>query len=147
MNSGIEKIRLLRKSELTGSAYFEFVPGGYTGNHWLDEAVYLTGEVFELIDSAFVKVLPNFGHYAPNEISRGNWELITNELRETERTLATAAVPADIREKVRLRDDFETLFYDHFDDARGALIKLIAELLGWLRAQLKKHERVSVLGI
>ena len=150
MNSGnteIEKIKLLRKGEFTGSVYFEFVPGRYTGNHWEETAVYLADEVFELIEPAFVKVLPGFGHYAPNEISRSNWELIIMEFQAVKETLVKASTPAEVREKLWLRGKYETLFFEHFDESRDAVLKLITELLAWLKVQLKTHEKVSVLGI
>ena len=147
MNSDIEKIRLLKKGEFTGSLYFEFVPGAYTGNHWQENAVYLSDEVFELIEPVFTKVIPSFGRYSPNEISRGNWELIILEFQAVKETLVKASTPADIREKIWLYGKFETLFFEHFDDARFALLKLITELSAWLNIQLRTHEKVSVLGI
>lgn len=147
MNSEIEKIRLLRKGEFTGTLYFEFVPGGYTGNHWQENAVYLSDEVFELIESVFVKVIPNFGRYAPNEISRSNWELIIMEFQALKETLVKAATPAELREKMWLAGKFETLFFERFDESRFAVLKLITELNAWLNVQLETHEKVSVLGI
>lgn len=147
MNSEIEKIRLLRKGEFTGTLYFEFVPGGYTGNHWQENAVYLSDEVFELIEPVFVKVIPSFGRYSPNEISRSNWELIINEFQALKAALVKASTAADVREKIWISEKFETLFFEHFDDARFAVLKLITDLNAWLSVQLRTHEKVSVLGI
>ena len=147
MNSGIDKIKLLRKGEFTGTLYFEFAPGGYTGNHWQENAVYLSEEVFELIEPVFVKVIPSFGRYAPNEISRSNWELILMELQALKETLVKASTPADVGERMWISEKFETPFSERFDDARFAVLKLITDLHAWLDVQLKSHEKVSVLGI
>ena len=147
MNSEIEKIKLLRKGEFTGTLYFEFAPGGFSANHWQESSVYLSDEVFELIESAFVKVLPSFGRYSPNEISRSSWKLIIMELQALKETLVKASALADLREKMWLSKKFETLFFEHFDAARFAVLKLITDLNAWLDVQLRTHEKVSVLGI
>ena len=147
MNSEIEKIKLLSKGEFTGTLYFEFAPGGFSANHWQETSVYLADEVFELIEPVFVKVIPNFAHYSFNEISRGDWELILMEFQALKETLVKASMPADIREKIWLYGKFETLFSEHFDDARCAVLKLVTDLYAWLDVQLRTHEKVSVLGI
>ena len=145
--SEIEKIRLLRKGEFTGSLYFEFVPGGYTGNHWQENAVYLSDEVFELIEPVFVKVIPSFGRYSPNEISRINWELIINEFQALKAALVQASALAEVRERMWCSKKFERLLFEHFDTSRCAVLKLMTDLNAWLDVQLATHETVSVLGI
>ncbi|HEY8561888.1 MAG TPA: hypothetical protein VIL74_16060 [Pyrinomonadaceae bacterium] len=145
--SEIEKIRLLREGEFTGTLYFEFAPGGFSGNHWREDSVYLSDEVFELIEPVFVKTIPGFGRYSPNEISRSDWELIINEFQALKETLVRASALSELREKMWFYGKYETLFFDRFDESRFAVLKLITDLNAWLRVQLTTHEKVSVLGI
>jgi hypothetical protein len=59
------QIHLIRdKRQLEGTAYFEFLPGRYTGQHWNEKSVYLDEEVLGLIEKPFMDSLPSYDHYA-----------------------------------------------------------------------------------
>ena len=147
-NSIIENIKLIiGTSELRGGGYFEFAPGSYTEKHWQKDWVYLEEEVFLLLEPVSMKIIPCFGGDSPNEISRSNWLLIIERFKTLKIILKNASSIADIRGNIRFSESFETVFFEHFDECRNAVIKLITDLTKWLDAQLKTHEKISVLGI
>jgi hypothetical protein len=146
--SNSSKIRLITDTgELAGTAYFEFALGKYAEKHWQKGWVYLEEEGMLLLEPVFVKIIPNFGWYSINEISRNNWGLILGELKKLKESLKKAAAASELRMPLRFSDEFEQGFFENFDEYRKALIDLIAALTKWLKIQLKTHETISVLGL
>ncbi len=112
-------IRLIHNTaELSGTWYFEFLPGVYRDKCWNEESVFLAEDVFGLVESIIARHEPQFDHYAFVEIRRPVWVPILKELEQL------AATP------------------DHAEVA-----KLAADLAFWLHEKLVQHECVSVLGM
>jgi hypothetical protein len=148
IDSETENIKLITDTrELEGTCYIEFAPGGYERKHWQKNFVYLEQGVFLLFEPIFVKIVPCFDWYGVNEISRSNWLLIIEELKQLKETLKQASDFSDIRGKIRLSKSFETLLFERSEECRKSVIKLITDLSKWLKIQLKTYETVSVLGI
>ncbi|MDY3555944.1 hypothetical protein R5W24_005090 [Gemmata sp. JC717] len=112
-------IRLIRDTaELSGTCYFEFLPGPYRGRCWNAGSVFLAEDVFGLIEPVIARHVPEFDHYSFVAVGRATWERVIPDLG---REAAASA-----------------------DRAFGALA---GELAAWLREQLDDHECVSVLGM
>lgn len=111
-------IRLIRDTaELSGTCYFEFLPGPYRDKCWNEGSVFLAEEVFRIIEPIIARNEPQFDRYSFVGIRRPTWERILPEL---ERLAATD---------------------------RGEVAVLAGELVAWLQQQLTENECVSVLGL
>ena len=61
----MEPIELIQSTAaLEGTAYFEFLPGPYHGDHWGEASVFVQEQVFCLIESALQRHHPGFDHYS-----------------------------------------------------------------------------------
>jgi hypothetical protein len=115
----MRSIRLIRnKAQLSGTCYFELLPGRYQGKCWNDGAVFLTQEAFGLIDLIIMRHEPKFDHFSFVAIQRSAWERIIPEIE----LMAT-----------------DSLSIEHAELAR--------ELSAWLREQISKHKCISILGL
>lgn len=112
-------IHLIRSTaELSGTCYFEFLPGPYRDECWNEGSVFLAEDVFGLIEPIIARHEPDFDHYSFVVIHRPTWERVLPELDRL------AATSGDRRVK-----------------------SLAGELTTWLRDQLVEHSCVSVLGV
>jgi hypothetical protein len=125
-------IRLIRDlAELSGTCYFEFLPGKYRGKCWNTQSVFLAEDVFGWFEPIIARHEPKFDHYAFVEIRRPTWELILAELDQVASPSAGLQLAAPTAGVV----------------CRTEVAELAAELASWLREQLAHFESVSVLGI
>ena len=112
-------IRLIRNTaELSGTCYFEFLPGEYRNQCWNEGSVFLAEDVFGLVEPIIAHHEQAFNHYTFVGIRRPTWERILPELDRL-------AAASDCRE----------------------ITTLAVELAAWLRGQLTEHACVSVLGM
>jgi hypothetical protein len=146
----MKPIKVIRSpAELEGTAYFEFLPGPYRGDHWVNGSVFVQEQVFCLIESALQRHHPGFDHYSSATIPESEWVLIIRELEElAQRTRASGSL-ADLREAgVGFhRHGVDAEFEQDLRQNSEALAELAEELAGWLRGTLADHEVVSVLGM
>ena len=112
-------VRLIRDTaELSGTCYFEFLPGPDRDKCWNEGSVFLAEDVFGLVEPIIARHEPAFDHYSFVGIRRPTWARILPELDELGRSSGDPAVA-----------------------------RLSAELASWLRGQLADFECVSVLGM
>lgn len=145
----MDPIRLIRdKAELQGTCYFELLPGEYGGQCWNDGSVFLAEDVFGLIEPIIARHEPQFDHYSFVSIRRATWEQIIADLERVAERAETARSVGDLRgEAGFLFMPTKGDFARDFGANAGALAGLARELVGWLREQLRQHERVSILGM
>lgn len=73
--------RLIRHTrELSGTCYFELLPGPYCGKCWNEGSVFLSEGAFGLFEPVIASHEPRFDHYSFVEIPRPTWEYILVEL-------------------------------------------------------------------
>ncbi len=74
-------IRLIRDTaELSGTCYFEFLPGPYRDECWNEGSVFMAEDVFGLVEPIIARHEPRFDHYSFVGIRRPTWERILLEL-------------------------------------------------------------------
>jgi hypothetical protein len=145
MNRPIELIKDV--AALTGTDYFEFLPGEYSGQCWNVGSIFLDEEVFTLIEPSITSNAPNFDHYAFTSISRVQWAAIIEQWKKVLETLDRT--PSDGIDQV-LGMMFTTTKQRYLENEvanREATKRLILDLSSWLRTTLRLHERVTVLGM
>lgn len=106
------------KNELEGTCYFEILPGKYNGECWKDNSIFLDEEVFDLIEPAFERHVPNYDHYVFTDVSKEQWNKILDDLASQK-----------------------------FDSKQDDTEKLIDELTVWVRRQLENEDYLAVLGL
>lgn len=112
-------ILLIRDTaELSGTCYFEFLPGPYRDQHWNSDSVFLAEDVFELIQPIIVKYVPQFNYFSFTPIRWPEWKLIISDLGKLAST-----------------------------SGNRELGIVASELSGWLKKQLTEHDCVTILGI
>jgi hypothetical protein len=147
--SSRDKIRLIRYlTELSGSCYFEILPGKYGGKCWNQNSVFMTEEVFGYLEPIFERHIPDFDHYAFVEISRDDWMLIIADFNNLLQVLDQAQ---DIKELVGklgfiFKDSIER-FENHFSSNIIMLAGTVRDLSEWVNEQIKSQDYISVLGI
>jgi hypothetical protein len=148
MSAMLANVRLLRRSEVSGSLNFELLPGVYGGQCWNDDSAYIQEEVFVYLERVIKRHVPSFHHYAFTDVPRLLWVPLLQDLAQLALRLDTATKPADVRSELgfnfttsraRRKEDFAA-------NAR-ALAAMIRELVAWVNEQLMTHDGVAILGI
>jgi hypothetical protein len=146
METDIQLIR--NKSELEGTAYFEFLPGRYSGKHWNDTSVFLDEEVMCMIERPFMDTVPDYDHYSFFDVNRSCWQSILSGLSDLRTMLAAAYGMNDVEYQFCcIWPGTKKSFADDFDGNRQKLINLIDDFTGWVKERLHEHESIAVLGM
>ena len=142
-------IRLIRdKSELEGTAYFEFLPGRYSEKHWNDNSVFLEEEVMCMIERPFMDNVKEYDHYSFIDVARDRWQPVLAGLADLKEKLVEAREIEDVRDLFCcIWPDTLDEFSDDFDGNRKKLIDLIDEFCAWAKQTLREHDAIAVLGM
>jgi hypothetical protein len=145
----MDPIRLISdKAELRGTCYFEFLPGEYKQQCWNEGSVFLPEDVFGLIEPIIARHEPRFDHYSFVGIRRDTWEQIIADLERLAERAERASGVADLAGEVEFFfTTTEAEFASDFRANADALARLVRQLAGWVRVQLREYECVSVLGM
>lgn len=145
----MEPIALIHNlSDLIGTCYFEFLPGGYKQQFWNEGSVFLAEATFGLIEPIIMRRERNFDHCAFVDIRRHIWEQIIADLVALAKRCDTATCIGDFSSDIwfsstTMQDDFA----HDFAASAYALSKMSRELTGWLREALREHECIAILGM
>jgi hypothetical protein len=134
-------------STLSGTQYFELLPGKYAGTCWNPQSRFIDECTFSLFEGIIEKHVPSHSHWTFGEAARPAWELILLDLTSLQATLEDK----DRRSPVSLPYGRALRVQTNFEESWGtnekALAILITEMNQWLRETLKEHEIISILGI
>ena len=132
---------------MTGTQYFEFSPGPYTGQCWSAGSCFVDEYTFALFEGIFEKHAADYDHFAFVEISRTQWESIIREISELSSTLTDAGD----KQKICLPFGGTCGVEDQYERSWGcnqiALAVLLGELGAWLHVACSTHETISLLGM
>lgn len=135
-------------NELSGSLYFEFLPGEYQGYHWNEESVFLKEEVFVYIEYIIKRYEANVDHHSFNAVYKESWELIIAEFETLTQELIQVTHHKELEAKLGFISlEFEPCFSNNFRLEIKFLSNLLKELSDWLRERLKSYDVISVLGM
>ena len=135
------------RSTMSGTQYFELLPGRYAGRHWNQQSRFIHEYTFCLVEGIFQKHVPAYDHWGLVEVSRPAWEVILRDLASVRAGLEDRArsAPAPLPYGTVLR--VQASFEEALDTNERALAKLIAEMDQWLRQVLRTQEIISILGL
>ncbi len=68
------------RSTMSGTQYFELLPGRYTGKHWNQQSRFVHECTFCLIEGVIEKHVPGYDHWGFVEASRTAWETVLLDL-------------------------------------------------------------------
>jgi hypothetical protein len=135
-------------ASLSGTAYFEIVPGPYVQLHWQPGSLFLDEERFGYIEPIIAKHVPDYDHYAMVEVPREAWVPILTELSELEEALQSTNEFSKVRSRIGFFfERSEETFLSELESNVTKLRIMIGELRSWLSETLESHEVVSVLGL
>ncbi len=129
----------------------DLLPGRYTGAESFYHTIRVHEDVFWFLEPALKRHSAQYSrpysHWGVTAISREEWGKILDEWEDLARLLETAVIPLELNvlrdvPKYARREFIRSL-------ARNGrkLSRLIGRLAIWIRAELKTHEEVSILGI
>jgi hypothetical protein len=146
----LRTIRLIgNRADLKGTAYVEFQPGSFVGNHWQEGSVFVTQQVFGYVAPIVSRHFPNLNPYGPSAISGSTWREVIADFRRLSRDVKAVQSVADLRKlgigfgERGLDEQFERSFVSNTD----ALAQLLSHLADWLERTLGRENSVSILGL
>jgi hypothetical protein len=136
------ELRLFTCTELEGTAYAEFQPGGfYIDRHWSENSVYLDWEAFLVVDSLVAQFIPG----GPVTLS-GTWLLNCIEALSAAATrVSNAASPEELFDgssAIAVGMLSET---EDWSQTRRDLSLLLRDLEVWMRKVHARKEPVTCL--
>ena len=139
-------VRLIRdKSELEGTAYFEFLPGCCADKHWNDNSVLLEEEVMCMIERSFMDTLSDYDHCAFSTVARDRRQLVLERLCGRKPTLEDAGSVGDVEDRFCcIRPGRTESFGEDFEGNRKRLTALIDEFTDWVNQTLHEHESIAI---
>jgi hypothetical protein len=133
---------------LKGTAYYEFQPGRYAGQHRRPGSIFFTEQTFAYIEPIFERHRPDFNPYGPTAIARSQWRPILDDLSTTKDLLTSDPMPAEVFKQVGfLSAEDKDAFAKDFDANVSLLRSTIAQLLLWIRQTLEWTDAISILGL
>ncbi len=136
------------KEELTGTDYFEFLPGKYHDQCWCDGSVFLDEETFTLLEPAFAMNIRHYDHYAFTEVSKDEWPGVLSALRELGDHLNIATQTNDLEGRLGMMfTTTESDFNQNFEINKNKLIDVADRLRVWIMEALAQNECVTILGM
>jgi hypothetical protein len=145
----VKRIELIKDvNKLSGSLYFEFQVGKHNGTHWSNDSVFIFEEYVCFIEPIFQDCLNNYWHYSFTDVSKPDWEKIISEINILTQNIRKSETFDDFSSFVKFyfKHNIET-FKSDFKNQKSDLIKMLNELVLWLKDVLKTQNIISILGI
>ena len=137
------------KKDLEGSAYFEFLPREFDGQHWNDASVFVWYQNVSLFDSLLKEYIQDYRPYAYMTIGAQRAHKLAEDLLEyadaVTVTDAMSVTQLGIRYEIHPRD--VDWLEDEWDTAQAQLASMLRELGLWLQQNVSEEGTLSVLGL
>ena len=131
----------------SGSCYMEMLPGPFKGNCWNAESLFFDPDAdgFGIVEAIVSSHVPSYDHYGNTTIDgRTCWDIV-RDLEELVGILRSDASPSDMqRLPIFQRNAY---FFANVEKNRPALLKMVTELVAWLREVLDYYGSITILGI
>ena len=151
MDRGNLNFRLKSGREGHGGLWMDLLPGRYLGAESFDQTIRVHEDVFWFLEPAIKKYSAQYArpyaHYGVTAISRAEWENILREWEDLTKLLETAVIPLDLKVLQEVPKHVRRDFIRSLIRNERKLSRLIGRLALWVRAEIKTHEEVSILGI
>ena len=109
--------------------------------------MFLDEEAFEFIEPIFVRLCPEYDHYAFTEIGRPLWSDILKAVDVLSEALDGESFDETSLSCVGFSADERRRFLESSTTSLVELRQMLLELTSWIRLQLKEQNVVSVLGL
>ncbi len=145
----MKAIRVItNKDELEGTGYIEVLPGSYKNQCWNEGSLFFEEEVFGYLEPLIERHEPTYDHYAFTEIEKKQWVAIADDLDALHSLLTSRVEVAELQNHIGfIFKGTAEHFAENFEPNKAALALLIAEFSGWIRAKLKEHSAMTILGM
>jgi hypothetical protein len=135
------------RSAMTGTQYFELVPGPYDLKHWVTGARFVHEYTFCLIEGIFERRVPEYDHFAFVDVPRSQWGPIIGDLSALRAALSTACERAGPALPYGATLNVQPFFERDPEGNKRQLASLLLALVEWLGETLIWNEVISVLGL
>jgi len=144
-------ICLLKKNELEGTDYFEFLPGTHNGKWWNDESAYLqTDEGFGFIWFVFDHYIKEFDYDGESKMEREDTQKIISALQELKHVMdqsRTAQLAVSMLPYGEFPMRSMPYIWRDWKAHQSQVENMIDDLCSWLTEVLKKHSEITILGM
>lgn len=135
-------------SKLESTCYFEFLPRVYKKQCWNKESVFIYYLHIQYIEPILEKFINDYDHYSFMSVDKTIWQDIIFELNAEKEILRNSKNLNEFTSKlVFVFRDIEDNFTKDFEGSKADLMKLIDDLVLWLRETLKHHNKIAILGM
>lgn len=135
-------------SKLESTCYFEFLPGVYKKECWNKESVFIYYLHIPYIEPILEKFIDNYDHYSFMSVDKTTWQDIIVELNTEKDILRNSNNFDEFTSQLSFSfRDIEDSFTKDFEESKVDLIKLIEDLVLWIRDILKHHKKIAILGM
>ena len=136
------------RSALSGTCYFEVLPGSYENECWNPESVYFTEEHFGFIEPTIVRHCPEHDHYAFTNISRSKWQDIVGDLERLANSIDESTRLSDVEGELEmLFTATKQRFLQSETENISKLRTMLFEFVTWIRKMLESRDTIAVLGM
>jgi hypothetical protein len=135
--------KLLRKNELEGTVYFEFLPGKYQDKCWNNHSVYIEEEALCVISDILLKTNNDYDHYLFTNYNSIQMKMLENELSKR-----LTEIKDNIDYKLTgkyFNEEYYNELNEYMKKYRIEIIKMLEELIIWIKSI--KEPEMMVLGL
>lgn len=131
--------------ELSGTAYFEFLPGVFKDKCWNVESVYFNRESFTFIEDLLSQVVSKFDYYALTEIDNNQNELLRGLVQE--RLLYISSSYDDAFPHPMLSEKYYLYLTERVKQHKSEIVSMLEAFETWLRETAESYDKITILGL
>jgi hypothetical protein len=134
---------LINKNKLTGTCYFEFLPGKYQSKCWNDFSVFLSEEAIFVIEDLLKKSNKKYDHYNFTFYNKDKINILENELLKR-------LIEIKSTENYKIVEDYFVKEYykelnENIKNNKCEIIEMLNGLINWIK--INKEDGITILGI
>lgn len=138
------------KSQLSGSLYFELLPGPFCGKWWNTGSVFISEDMWlSFVAPMIVGRALNYDQYEEVEVPRAIWGHVLRNLEQLKRIVLDVESVGELQVEAHLTSCGYGSFQSDrdFPKQKAALLLFVEELHEWLTVTLTTHSSITILGL
>ena len=145
------KIKILKKSELTGTQYFEFMVGKHDGKSCrFEDSIYLQEGVISFFEGTILGVDPTYDHFQFNFLDHASTKLLKTRLENLRDSLEHTDNPESLLRELAAGADRAQVSESSLKDPAVVCdeLSIVAmQLADWVEDAEAKGRGISILGM
>jgi hypothetical protein len=135
-----------RSNDFDGTAYVELVPGVYEGKHWQPGSIFIDDIDFSVIEGLILKHLPDYDHFAMNDVPQKAGIAI---IREWQRAAAELSDGMKSASEVLCLSEKSVFRFkpSELEDDRNKIANMLEEIAATCNEFIRDKSCFCVLGL